>query len=245
MKKTATIVLAVLASIALFVTIVFTCVEWVAFDENRYEQAQQKYGIEAVTGMSAADLKMVTHELLAYCRGDRSDLYLQATINGQRREVFDTREKSHMADVQKLFVKGFKIRTFMIIAFLFLLLVMIYVARERTYRELAKGWIITACVLGALLVALGITFAVDFDAAFIQFHHMFFSNDLWQLYPYEVLIQMLPEEFFLSLAQAIVISSAVSLAIVTAAAAVILRVTRKMKDLPVPDLDDDLENRGE
>jgi integral membrane protein (TIGR01906 family) len=200
----------------------------VAFNENRYFDAQQKYGLEAVTGMSAADLHTVTHELLLYCRGDRDNLNMQATINGQVREVFDQREKDHMVDVQKLFVKGFKIRTFMIIAFLFLLLLLIYAARTKTLRELARGWVITVSVLGALLVALGIWFTVDFENAFTQFHLLFFTNDLWLLDPaYEVLIQMLPGPFFDSTVQAIMISSAVALALVTALAIVVLRLTRR------------------
>jgi integral membrane protein (TIGR01906 family) len=235
-KRAAISIFAILASIALFITIVFTCFEWVAFNENRYFDAQQKYGLEAVTGMSQEDLRKVTHELLLYCRGDRDNLNMQATVNGQVREVFDEREKEHMVDVQKLFVKGFKIRTFMIIAFLFLLLLLIYAARTRTLRELARGWVITASVLGALLVALGIWFAVDFQNAFTQFHLLFFTNDLWLLDPnYEVLIQMLPGQFFDSTVQGIMISSAVSLVAVTALAIVELRVTRKREPKAVPD----------
>lgn len=235
MRKAATIGLSVLASAALFVAVVFTCVEWVAFDESRYWKAQEQYGLEAVTGMSREDLRMVTRELLAYCRGDRDNLEMQATINGQLREVFDQREKAHMVDVQKLFRGGTIIRIICVAAFLFLALLLIYFARRRVHRELARGWLVTIAVLGALLAALGIWFAVDFEGAFTRFHLLFFTNDLWLLYPDEVLIQMLPGQFFFSLAQAIVVSSAAALAAITALAAAVLLTGRKKKETDADD----------
>ena len=59
-------------------------------------------------------------------------------------------------------------------------------------------------------VILGILFLMiyfDFSKYFTLFHHIFFSNDLWILNPRtDLLIQMLPEEFFMSIATRIVIS---------------------------------------
>jgi integral membrane protein (TIGR01906 family) len=228
LKKAVTLILAVLACVALFITIFFTCIQSVAFDEHRYAAGQEKLGLADAAGISQADMNTVMHELLLYCRGDRSNLDMQAQINGQMREVFDEREKEHMVDVQKLFVKGFKLRTVMIIAFFFLLLVLIYAARKRTLRELARGWVLTVSVLGALLVIIGIYFAVDFDNAWTQFHLIFFSNDLWQLYNDEMLIQMLLP-LFDGIVQAVMITSALALAIVTALAVFVLRITRRQK----------------
>lgn len=240
-KRIATSLLAIFASIALFITILFTCFQLVAFDEGRYLAAQQKYGLTAVTGMSQEDLTKVTHELLRYCRGRLHTLDMQSVINGQMREVFDSREKAHMVDVQKLFVGGFKLRTICIISFFFFLLLLIYVSRRRFIKELCRAWIITVAVLGGLLVALGIYCAIDFNTAFIQFHHIFFTNDLWQLYENEVLIQMLPEPFFDSIAQAIIVSSVASLAVVTAAAVTGLVIIRKKAGKDEHDVPEDIE----
>lgn len=228
MKKAATVTLAVLASVALFVSIFFTCIQSVAFNEGRYNAEQTRLGMPQAIGISADDMKKVMHELLLYCRGDRSNLNMQAVINGQSREVFDEREKEHMVDVQKLFVDGFRLRTILIIAFFFFLLVLLYVARRRTLREFARGWLFTISVLGVLLIAIGIYFAIDFDAAWTQFHYIFFSNDLWQLYENEMLIQLLMP-LFDGIVRAIMITTAVSMAVVTAAAAIVMRVTRKQK----------------
>ncbi len=229
MKKATIWVLSVLASVALFLVIVFTCFQLVAFDEGRYTKAQQQYNLMEVTGMDQTTLQKVTHELLLYCQGRRDTLDMQAPINGQVREVFDEREKSHMVDVQLLFLAGYKLRAMAIAAFFLVVLLLTAVHRGQTARALARGWLATIAVLGVLMAALGIAMAIDFTGVFTRFHLLFFSNDLWLLDPtYEVLIQMLPEAFFLSIAKAIVLWSAGGLAVVTAgAAALLIRARRK------------------
>jgi len=57
------------------------------------------------------------------------------------------------------------------------------------------------------LIMMGVIIVIainDFTSAFIKFHEMFFSNDLWLLNPMtDRLIQMLPEGFFLDMALSI------------------------------------------
>ena len=54
--------------------------------------------------------------------------------------------------------------------------------------------------LGALLVPLGafaVWAAVDFSSAFTFFHEVLFTNDLWLLDPEtDMLLRLLPEQFF-------------------------------------------------
>lgn len=236
MRKAVSVVLAILAAIALFFTVFLTCINAVALDESRYASYQQKYGIANEMGVSQADLTAITHKLLLYCKGGSTSLDMQYPVDGQMREIFDDREKAHMMDVQALFVKEIRARDILAASFVVLVLLLVLAARRKTLRELARGWVISVSVLGALLVAMGIYFAVDFDQAWTQFHLIFFTNDLWQLYDNEALIQMLIpqvppgiEPIFDILIQQIVISAAVTLAAVTALAAVALRLTRPRK----------------
>ena len=47
------------------------------------------------------------------------------------------------------------------------------------------------------VLILGIACAVDFNAVFVQFHHIFFDNDLWIFDPAtDYMIRMLPEGLF-------------------------------------------------
>ena len=231
--------LGILISVALFISIVFTCFDWVAFDESAYWRAQDTYEITTITGLAQKDLREVTHRLLQYTKGNAQSLTMQYPIGGEMREVFDKREKDHMVDVQKLFKSGYMIRNFSIIAILLLTTILVSVARSKIYKVLAKSWLITVISLGALLAALGLYLFIDFDTAFTQFHRLFFTNDLWQLdINTEVLIQMLPEEFFFSLVRSIIISSAISLAAVTGIAVAARSIIEKHENKPAVKADD-------
>jgi integral membrane protein (TIGR01906 family) len=230
-RKITAYLLGALICLSAFVVIVLTCFEWGAFDESAYARAQQQYKIPETTGISQSDLKLVTHKLLAYCKGQYKLLEVKATVNGVYREVFDGREKAHMVDVQKLFLAGYDIRNGCLLAVLLLVTILVSVSRKNIYGVLARSWLVTVAVLGLAGTALGIYMMSDinhFDKVFTQFHLMLFTNDLWQLDPdTEVLIQMLPEEFFFSLVRTIVTAAGVSLAVVTAGAVAVQCLCRR------------------
>ncbi len=236
-KKLSAYMLGAFISVALFIVVVFTSFELVAFNEGIYARAQQQYGIDKITGISQSDLKDVTHKLLEYCKGNTKSLNMQTTVNGEMREVFGEREKAHMVDVQKLFMGGYDIRNGALIVFLLLTTALVSVARKDIYGVLARSWLATICVLGVLLAALGVYLIMNFSEAFYQFHLMFFDNDLWLLDPdTEVLIQMLPEQFFFTLVRWIVIVAASLLALFTGVALFVRhRCKKAAKRLPDPE----------
>ena len=68
-------------------------------------------------------------------------------------------------------------------------------------------------LFAAFAIVLGIAMAVDFNRAFILFHHLLFTNDLWLLNPMtDVLIQMFPEVFFSDMATAILVWACIAVA---------------------------------
>ena len=226
-KKICAYLLGILICMALFVVLVLTSFEVMAFDESFYAREQQLLKLDKVTGISLAELKTVTHKLLNYCKGKDKLLNVQATVNGVYREVFNGREKDHMKDVVKLFLAGYDIRNGCLLAVLLLTTILVSVARGDIYRVLARSWLLTILVFGLAAAALGVYIISDFETAFTQFHHIFFTNDLWQLNPYtDIMIQMLPEEFFFALVRRIVLFAASTLLAATAAAVAVLLVYR-------------------
>lgn len=226
-KKVSAYLLGVMISVGLFVVLVLTSFELVAFDENFYARQQQQLKLDNATGISLPELRTVTHKLLSYCKGKEGILNVQATVNGEYREVYNGKEKTHMEDVRKLFLAGFDIRNGCLLAVLLLTTILVSVARRDIYRILARSWLFTIAVLGLAAVALGIYIMTDFEKAFTQFHYMFFTNDLWQLNPdTDILIQMLPENFFFALVRRIVLFAASTLLATTAGAVAIMLVCR-------------------
>lgn len=102
-------------------------------------------------------------------------------------------EVSHMVDVKNLY-------TVLRIAALISLFVAVslsfflhkYDKKELylTYKNLYVGPIFFIMFIGGYLI-------IDFNAAFTAFHKLFFSNDDWLLYSDDVLIQLLPQNFWM------------------------------------------------
>ncbi|MDD3243262.1 MAG: TIGR01906 family membrane protein [Eubacteriales bacterium] len=205
-KKPLIALCGVLLSVSMFFIMLFNSVEGVAFDTDRYQEAYEKYDRPTYIGISMEQLMDVTDNMLDYLKGKRADLVMQADIGGVTRNVFDDREIAHMKDVQKLFLQGFMWRRILFGVLALSLLGMGLLGAGRSVRAWPKCWYIVVGVLGAAGLAVGIWCLTDFTAAFTAFHELLFTNDLWLLDPnYEVLIQMFPEEFFDSVASAILL----------------------------------------
>ena len=141
-------------------------------------------------------LDMLIDRSLAYSYGSIPELQIQVTdLDGHVKDAFTEREILHMKDVQLLFLKG---RLLAAVSALLFAGGVIYLATK--HREIKKRTInaalITLSALLAVMVALLIIVACNFDAAFVTFHEIFFNNDLWLLDWDTVLIITMPEEAF-------------------------------------------------
>ena len=87
------------AAVLLLIGIVVLWVDVHCFCRAFYKQEYQKLNTAQSIGMTEQGLEQTTEALLAYLRGEQEDLSLSIPINGQEREVFNAREKAHMAVV--------------------------------------------------------------------------------------------------------------------------------------------------
>ncbi len=197
MKNALGHVLGSVASLLLATVLLLAALQLVAFNPNFYRSEYRKYDRPAAIGISEDDLMATTRALLDYVADKWPDLRVQATILGERRQVFDDRELQHMQDVKALFLQGFRLRTRALALGLASVFLLWLLTRRKAWAILARSFIrvtIAALVLVAVLVALS---NLNFTGVWDQFHYTFFSNNLWQLDPdTEIMIQMFPEEFF-------------------------------------------------
>jgi len=71
---------------------------------------------------------------------------------------------------------------------------------------------------------------VDFTSFWVSFHHLFFTNDLWLLNPEtDVLIMMVPQQFFSDLVARIIIRFVSVFFVLNAAAAAGLLIIKKRR----------------
>lgn len=192
------------------VILLLTTVEVVTFNTDYFLSKFEEYNISKVTRIKEENLKDITDKLLGYLKDDTNNLEIRSSIDGEKREVFNEKEKLHMIDVKNLFIKGKNIRNISIV------LVAISLIILKNDRLSLSKTLMTSSIFSFLAIAvLSVMIYVDFDKYFTYFHEIFFTNDLWLLNPNtDVLIQMLPIEFFYSIATKISIIFIIELLIV-------------------------------
>ncbi|MGO1369318.1 TIGR01906 family membrane protein [Senegalia sp. (in: firmicutes)] len=193
MKK---IIVSIVFVISLIITLLFVDVEMATFDIEFYENKFEEYSIYDKTQIEKKDLIIVTREMLDYMKGNRKNLIIEAKVNGEEEIVFGERERKHMVDVKNLFEKGFMIRNLSLILFIISLFLIIKFYKKTLYKLL-----ISASILPLIIMSIfGIAISIDFNKYFTIFHEILFTNDLWLLNPKtDILIQMLPLDFFYSI----------------------------------------------
>jgi integral membrane protein (TIGR01906 family) len=193
--------MAVLAALPMTLLLLLGSVYGFTICKPFYQYEYEKNNTLAVTGADEQTLDQMTDAVIGYLSGMRRDLNLQGTRNGVVQEIFSGQAKTHMADVLVLYQLA---RTAMLLcAALIALLVLgaVFTApRPRRLNCLCKGVLagLAAAALG--FGALAFLVSRNFTAAFTRFHKLFFTNDLWLFDASDVLIQMLPTQFFIDVA---------------------------------------------
>lgn len=210
--------LGILCAVCLMLVFLITSIEAVVYWTPGYFEAEYtKYQVlDDLPPMTIEDLLVVTDEMMAYLRGNREDLHVFTTMGGQNVEFFNAREIAHMEDVRDLFIGGLWLRRIGL-AFTagYALLLGLWCKKDLERKAILKTSVPGSLCLGTgLFFAAAITIAAiiasDFSKYFIVFHHIFFDNDLWILNPAtDMLINIVPEPFFMDTALRIGITFAI------------------------------------
>lgn len=194
----------IFCALALILIWLITSVEIVTYGiPGYYEREYTKYHVLEDGGidMTMEDLLQVTDEMMAYLRGNREDLHVMTVIGGESREFFNEREIAHMEDVRDLFLKGLLVRRIMAVLAVVLIAFMAVRRKRDTVYVLARSFQAGTAVMAAAALVLGIIISTDFTKYFTIFHQIFFDNDLWLLNPAtDLLINIVPEPFFVDTA---------------------------------------------
>ena len=168
-----------------------------------------QYGVNDtydVVNMRPNDLHEVTRHMIRYMQGhyDRdTGLQIMTIVGGQPRYFFSDIEIRHMVDVYDLFAVGFIIRNVAAILLVLCAAIFAIFGRDRL-RHLFSGWQVATVSIFAALVILAFTIAINWHQAFIIFHEIFFDNDYWILDSrVDLLINIVPYDFFITLSAVI------------------------------------------
>lgn len=200
MKRAFSYGLGIILTMGFVVALFFTCLEYCAFDQEFYRQEYQKLQRPQAIGISEDELLKVTDHLLGYMRGEKEDLKIKAKIMGKTVTVFDKRDRDHMVDVRNLYLQWAGIRNVMAVVIVVGMALIYLMMRREAPIVYSKAYLSGTAIMVVLFAIVGAWVALDFNGFWTNFHLLFFTNDLWQLSPEtSVLIQMVPEQFFLDI----------------------------------------------
>lgn len=204
-----------LAWLLLIPAVMLTAFLCVAQNGALYGALQDRTGVtEAVTGVSDEDRYRLNGALAAYICGEQAELDDRAAVFGADQIAFNETERLHMADVRELFALARRVCIAVWIGGGCLLAFAVVRGKR-----LLPGYFAAAGAWAAAALAVIIWAASDFTRAFVWFHKMLFTNELWLLNPAtDLMIRMLPEAFFAGIAMISAIAMAAAVALAGAAA---------------------------
>ena len=196
MKKYIIQFLIVIENFSLFISGILAIIFYNCFNLNFYKNFYQKENLAPKIGTTYEELIKNTTNLLDY-------LNHKATLN---LDWYTDKDILHMQDVRTLYSLSYKTMIFFIIVFTISTILLIILCKKRTIFYITNTF---NKVLLAFIIVIGILSCIisyNFTSFWIKFHQLLFSNDLWLLSPDESnLIQMVPEEFFISLITTIIL----------------------------------------
>ena len=196
MKKYIIQFLIVIENFSLFISGILAIIFYNCFNLNFYKSFYQKENLAPKIGTTYEELIKNTTNLLDY-------LNHKAILN---LDWYTDKDILHMQDVRTLYSLSYKTMIFFIVVFTISTILLKILCKKRTIFYITNTF---NKVLLAFIIVIGILSCIisyNFTSFWIKFHQLLFSNDLWLLSPDESnLIQMVPEEFFISLITTIIL----------------------------------------
>lgn len=197
MKKTIISILAFLSSLLLIVALLFTALQICMNDENWFSREYEKLGTSDEIGISNADITSALMRLVDYMEGREASIHLTVTENSQTVSMYNAREEMHMVDVQILYQAWRSVRNFGFAFALVVFAAIAYIKKKEALGIISRAIIRASVVFVALLLALVLWVLIDFNSFWLNFHYLFFNNDLWLLsYSTDRMIRICPQELF-------------------------------------------------
>ena len=208
MKKFFTYFISIIQYVSLFNFILLTIIFINCFNLSFYEKFYKLENIAGNIGTNYETLIFNTKNLLNFLNY-KEDLNV---------DWFSQKDIAHMIDVRNLYSYFYNFTLYSAIIFLLTTLVLIIIYKKEflkfstnLFNKILIGYLV-------LIFAISTIIAINFEKFWLTFHQVLFSNDLWLLSPDESnLIQMVPENFFISLITRIIIQIIIILIILFAA----------------------------
>lgn len=232
-RKAASFIASFIMIVATPIILLTSNIRFLALNPLIYRAEHDKLGIAQAMGVSPELIQKVANAVIDYLQSPSDSLPALMTAHGASPDYFSPRDHAHMIDVHGLVQMVFQSQTIsLIIAAAGLVVIAILAARKRD--EMVASRIFWGGVVSmGLLVIIGLISFTNFDAVFLQFHYIAFTNDLWILDPnVDRLIVNYPPTFFYDMALMVATFSFIEAAVIAIVAGMFLRIKhRRQREL--------------
>ena len=219
MRRTAVLLRVLLALLLVFCLIAYLTgsLASLAVDGDRMRQKMNSYSDTSLSGVQAQEYPALASSLTEYLKGKADTPQVQVIKHGQSAPAFSQKEIQHLEDIRGLIALANSLR-YTALGLAAMAIIVFFVIRQTASPELI-GMIKPQRALslalflffGAALV-LAVWGLIDFNSLFYAFHRVLFRNDLWLLDArQDLLLQLMPENFFVSYALDLIKNSALIL----------------------------------
>ena len=219
MRRTAVLLRVLLALLLVFCLIAYLAgsLASLAVDGDRMLQKMNSYSVTSLSGVQAQEYPALASSLTEYLKGKADTPQIQVIKYGESASAFSQKEIQHLEDIKDLISLANSLR-YTALGLAVMAIIAFFVIRKTASPELI-GMIKPQRALslalflffGAALV-LAVWGLIDFNSLFYAFHRVLFRNDLWLLDArQDLLLQLMPEDFFVSYALDLMKNSALIL----------------------------------
>ncbi len=176
-----------------------------ATNEQKMHQKFVLYADTSASGTPETEYPRLAQAIAGYLDGQLDTPQIEVQKQKGEADAFSERELLHLHDIREL-VELSRLLRWVAIGLVVLMAGIYFYIRKKhpefiTASQVAKSVRIASGVLLAAIALIAIWGFIGFDGLFVGFHKLLFRNDLWLLDPEtDLLLQLMPQPFFVSYA---------------------------------------------
>ena len=201
LRSVVKVVSGIIFGIALVVCTVMGSFATFATNADYYKQVQDELGVtHSSVGLSSDENMMIANDSLAdYMAGRIDDMQVTVTNYGAEVQLWSDQALKHMKDVRDL------VSTWTTISWALAVYMACYIVynvlSKRGRSRIVRAVIGTYETVGVVLAILAMSIiAFGFGDVFTIFHKIFFTNNDWLFPSNDLIVRLLPQQFFLNMA---------------------------------------------
>ena len=219
MRRAAVLLRVLLAFLLVFCLIAYLAgsLAAIAIDPDRMLQKMNRFSDTSLSGVQPQEYPALSSSLTEYLKGKADTPQVQVIKHGESAPAFSQKEIQHLEDIKDLIALANSLR-YTALGLAAMAIIAFFVIRKTASPELIglikpqKALSLSLFLFFGAALVLAVWGLIDFNSLFYAFHRVLFRNDLWLLDArQDLLLQLMPEDFFVSYALDLIKNSALIL----------------------------------